>query len=458
MRKQREHWGTQVGFIFAAVGSAVGLGTLWKFPYMAAANGGAAFILFYFFSLFFVGIPLLFTELTLGRRAQRAAVGVFAALTPERPAWRAVGWLGVVAAFVIMSFYSTIAGWGLNYALLSISQGFGNKSPAQIASLFDTMQSSVGINLLWHFAFGALTIAVVYQGVRKGVEYWSRKMTTTLFVILLILFGYCLTLDGFGEALHFLSTPDFSKLKPSSALEALGLAFFTLSLGHGVMLTYGSYMREEDDIPRTGLIVGAGILVVATLVAFVIFPILFTFGKEMEAGPGLVFQTLPILFSQVKGSLILSTTFFVLFVFTALTSAIAFVEVLAANCIDLFGWSRKKSVLLCGIACLVFGIPSALSWSGTLFANWQEIYGKTFFQTMDDLVTIWLIPICGLLTTYYAGWKVDPKVLEEEFRKGTCMGYLWKPWHFFIRYVAPIIILLILLQQAQLINIDKFIK
>lgn len=453
-QQQREHWGTHLGFILAAAGSAIGLGTLWKFPYVTGQNGGGLFVLIYILCTFFIGIPIFMAELILGRKAQRGAVGIFASLTHNSTFWKGVGWLGVASSFLIMSFYSVVAGWGLNYVFMSLNQFYLNRSATEISQVFDLVASSGDITIFWHFVFTGITIAVVYPGVRQGIEYWSKFMTSGLLILLLVMCSYSLTLDGFGEAVRFLFYPDMSRFKLSGVLEALGLSFFTLSLGQGIMLTYGSYMRRTEDIPKTSFIIGFMIILVSMLAGLMIFPVIFTFGFAPEAGPGLVFKILPLLFAKLPGALILSTTFFVLFVFTALTSSVALVEVVVANFIDLFGWTRKKAVLVTGTGCFLFGIPSALSYSGTLFANWPAIYNKTFFSTIDDLVSVWFLPIGGLFISIYVGWVLDKQISQEEFNAGTAWKWMWRPWMFFMRWIAPVAIICIILQQSGLINID----
>lgn len=456
MQKQREHWSSHLGFILAAAGSAIGLGTLWKFPYVTGQNGGGLFIFMYIFCTFFIGIPVFIAELVLGRKAQRGAVGVFANLANNSVVWKAAGWLGVASSFLIMSFYSVLAGWGLNYAFMSLSQFYENRTPQEISGIFDILSSSADITLFWHLMFTALSAAVVYRGVRQGIEYWSRFMTIGLLFILVGMCLYAMTLEGFWQGVNFIFYPDLSRFKPSAAIKALGLAFFTLSLGQGIMLTYGSYMRKQDDIPKTAIIIGGMIITVSLLAALMIFPIIFTFGFAPEAGPGLVFKTLPVVFSKLPGALFISTAFFILFVFTALTSAVALIEVVAANFTDLLGWSRQKAVLVVAISCFIFGIPSALSNTNTLFANWPAIYGKTFFETVDDIVSLWLLPIGGLMIAIFTGWFLDKEISHNEFNAGTKLRWLWRPWLTFLRWVAPIGIVFIILQQTKLIDIDAF--
>jgi len=341
---------------------------------------------------------------------------------------------------------------------MSLNQFYLNLSAQEIGQVFNTLEASGDITIFWHFLFTAITLALVYPGVRHGIEYWSKFMTSSLLVLLLGLCAYTVTLDGFSEAINFLFSPDLMRFKPSSALEALGLAFFTLSLGQGIMLTYGSYMRRTEDIPRTSLIIASMIILISLLAGLLIFPVVFTFGFTPTEGRGLVFKILPFLFGQLPGALLISSAFFILFVFTALTSSIALVEVVVANFMDLFGWTRKKAVLITGSSCFLFGIPSALSGTNTLFAHWIQLYGKTFFGTIDDLVSVWMLPIGGLLMAIFAGWKVDRQIMQEEFQLGTPFKNMWHVWYFFIRWIAPIGILAILLQKTGLINFDTWVR
>ncbi len=456
--KPREHWSSRLGFVMAAAGSAIGLGTLWKFPYVTGENGGGAFILVYILCTLFIGIPLFIGELLVGRAGQKSAVPVFGILTHVATPWRLAGWLGVISSFLIMSFYSVIAGWGLNYVLMSLNQFYAGCSPEEIGQLFETLSQSGDITLFWHAVFTAISVSVVFRGIRRGVEHWSKLMTSLLLILVSLLFCFNLTLDGFQAALHFVFTPDFSKLHPSSILEALGLSLFTLSLGQAIMLTYGSYMNKSDDVPKTSLIVSSMVIVVSLLCAMTIFPIMFTFNMPPQAGFGLVFKTLPVLFAKLPGSLLLSTLFFTLFSFSALTSAIAFVEVIVATLIDLYDISRRRAAIIVGVSLFVFGIPSALSFSKGVFCNWEELYGKTFFETINTLTSVWLLPLGGLLTSLFIGWKLDPMRKREEFMQTTTLGWMYRPWRFMIRYLVPAAIIVIILQHMECINIDMLFQ
>jgi len=451
----REHWDSRLGFILAAIGSAIGLGVLWKFPYAVGHNGGGLFLLTYFVCLIVIGIPVLIGELMLGRSSQQAAVKAFETLSPQRSHWKIVGWLGVFSSFLIMSFYSVIAGWGMSYVLMSLNGFYQNLSGQDVAHLFDLLSQSGDISLFWHFLFTAITMGIVISGVRKGIECWAKIMTRALFCILIGLFIYSFSLSGFWEAARFVFYPNLDTFKLSSVLEALGLAFFTLSLGQGIMISYGSYMHKEENIPQMAGIISLSVIVVSILAAMVIFPVIFTFHFTPQQGTGLIFKTLPYLFAQLPGSLIISTIFFILFVFTALTSAIPFIEVVATNLMELLNWSRKKAAVLVALSTGVMGIPSALSYSSAnLFKSWGHIYQSAFLDTVEHLISTWIIPIGGLFTAIFIGWVLDKGNSWSEFPQGNRWRYFYRVWHFCMKWMIPIIILLIILQKSGIINVD----
>ncbi|MCH9627412.1 MAG: hypothetical protein S4CHLAM2_10510 [Chlamydiales bacterium] len=451
----REHWGSRLGFILAALGSAIGLGTLWKFPYVTGDNGGGLFVVFYLIFTLILGIPLFIGELIIGRQAQRGAVGVFAHLSGESSPWRTVGWLGVAASFLILSYYCVVAGWGLNYLMLSLNQIYETRTAAEISGIFNILSSSGGISLFWAFVFLLMTFGVIFQGVRKGIELWSRILTIALLALLITLCLYATTLEGFGKAIDFLFHPHLHTIKPSGIIEALGLSLFTLSLAQGIIITYGSYLKSSEDVAKTALIVGIMVVVVSMITVLTIFPVIFTFDLPVHGGAGLIFETLPLLFKSLPGSMIVSTLFFTLFVFTALTSAMALLEVVVANLIDLYHWSRKKAVCCSTIAVFIFSIPSALAGSQDLFKDWLPMYGTNFFGTIDSLVSVWLLPIGGFLTALFIGWRLKRETVQDEFLKGTTLGYLFGGWYFLIRWVAPVAVILIFLQKGGFINLDS---
>lgn len=455
MKQQREHWGSKLGFIMATAGSAIGLGSLWRFPYIAGQNGGGAFVLLYLFFTLIIGIPVFISELIIGRASQKGAIQAYTDLSHGSTHWKLLGWLNLITSFIILSYYCVVSGWTVNYALMSLSNFTANKTPDQIKDIFNTLYVSGDINVFWLFIFVLMTIGVVFSGIRKGIEYWSKILTPALLVILVALFIFSTTLPGFKEAAKFVLYPDFSKLTASSVLVALGMALFTLSVGLGIILTYGSYMKHTEDIPKTGLIIGGVSVSVSLLSALMIFPIVFTFGFEPQAGPGLVFQTLPVLFSKLPGTLVLSTIFFVLFIFATLTSTISLLEVLVANLIEVLNWSRKKAVLISGLTVFAFGIPTALSGSGTLFKNWKAMYGIDFFETVNDVTASWLMPISAFFTVIFVSFVMKKAFTEEEFSKGTTLKKMMHVWFFLVRYLAPIAILIIILQESGIINLSK---
>jgi len=444
----REHWGSRLGFILAALGSAIGLGTLWKFPYVTGEYGGGLFVFFYLIFTLVFGIPLFIGELILGRRAQRGAVGIFAELSGESSPWKVAGWLGVSSSFLILSYYCVVAGWGLNYLMMSLNQFYENRTPKEISEAFDILYKSGDISLFWACIFLVITLGVVFQGIRKGIERWNRILTTALLALLIILCIYACTLQGFSDAIQSLFHPELSKIKLTGILEALGLSLFTLSLAQGIILTYGSYLRENEDLPKIALIVGIAVVVISMITVLTIFPVIFTFNLAPEGGSGLVFKTLPVLFAALPGSMIISALFFTLFVFTGLTSAVALLEVVAANLIDLYQWSRKKAVISSTIAAFIVGIPSAFAGSQDVFKKWLPMYGINFFTTVDNLVSIWLLPVGALLIALYLGWRSQKWEIKEEFLKGSNWRFLFTFWFFLVRWIVPIGIILIFLQKA----------
>lgn len=456
MKHLREHWGSKLGFMIAAIGSAIGLGVLWKFPYVTGANGGGLFILAYACCLFVLGVPLFIAEVVMGRSSQSAAVGAFQKLGGSGTSgWKAGGYLGVLSSFLIMSFYSVIAGWGICFVVMSMLGFYHGKSLEQVGAVFDILASSGPISLFWHALFTAITVGIVFLGVRKGIESWSKILVKLLFILLIFLVIYNISLPGFQQALSFIFSPRLADFKTSSLLEALGLAFFTLSLGQGIMISYGSYIQERQKIHSMSLVVAVSVLVAAILASLLIFPVTFSFGLSTSMGPGLVFKTLPFLFAQLPGSLFLSTLFFLLFVFTALTSAIPLIEVVATNLMELFDLDRPRAVIWVGLATFIFGIPSAFAYSGWPFYDWQALFGKNFLETIDALVSQWVIPVAGLLTALFVGWKMDPELLSYEIdhTTGSFSKPLFRCWYFLIRYVVPLTIFLIILEHSEILSL-----
>lgn len=456
MDQIKEHWSSKLGFLMAAVGSAIGLGILWKFPYVAGQNGGGIFFLCYFGFLLLIGIPVFMAELILGRNSGKAAISAFEHQIGHPTGWKFAGWLGVAASFLIMSYYSVIAGYGMSYVLMSLSGFYTHDIASQIPLVYERLASNGPISLFWHLFFTLITASIVFSGVRKGIETWSKILVKLFLFLLLVLFVYSCTLPGFKQAFHFVMQPHFSDFKPSSALQALGLAFFTMSLGQGIMISYGSYMKKGENIVSVTAVVAFSVVIVAILAALTIFPVVFSFGLSPQEGPGLIFKTLPYLFAKLPAAMILSTLFFTLFVFTALTSAVPLIEVVASNLMELTGLPRKKATILVASSTFIFGIPSAFAGSGLIFPEWQTIFGMNYLETMDHLVTVWVIPFAGLFTAVFVGWKMPIKAILEEFADNK--HFIFKAWLFLIKYIVPLLMILIILHSSGIIDVDFILK
>ena len=449
---ERGHWGSKLGFVLAAAGSAIGLGNIWKFPYITGVNGGGAFVLIYLLCIALVGLPVMTAEILLGRSTQKSPVGAFRSLSNGRGGWVAFGWLGVVGAFVILSYYSIVAGWALHYSYLSITGQIVGLGPEGVGPAFDALFASNELNLFWHVIFMTVTVGVVVGGVSKGLERWSRILMPALFVLMIILLVNSFTLDGFGRALDFVFGFHTEQLTASGVLEALGHAFFTLSLGMGAMLTYGSYLRRDDDIMSASITISVLDTVIALTASMILFPIIFTFNMEPGAGPGLVFVSVPIALSQLPAGGFLSFIFFALLVFAALTSSISMLEVVTSYMIDEKGWLRSRATLVSGAIIAVIGIPSALSGGTALFGSgFAEIFGRNWFDTFDYLVSNWMLPLGGLGIALFTAWRVDDAIRHREFLNGTKLAFFYRTWLFLLKFVVPVGIVLVFLHAIGLI-------
>ncbi len=445
--KKRGSWSSSLGFILAAAGSAVGLGNIWRFPYLTGQNGGAAFVLIYVACVVLIGIPLLFNEMALGRFTRKGPVGAFKAIKPGS-LWALVPWLSVISCFVVLSYYSVIAGWTVGYVgklLIGDATPFGDfvKNPAIV------------LGTMAVFIF--LTIYIVSGGVEKGIEKWSKILMPILFLLLVMITIRSLTLDGAGKGVDFYLVPDFSKITWQTWLVALGQAFFSMSVGWGIMIAYASYMPRETNMVSSGLWVAVADTAVALLGGLMIFPAVFAFGKEPAAGATLVFQVLPDIFSQMPLGNILGALFFVLLVVAALTSSISMLEVSAGYFVDEKGWNRKMAVWIVGIAAFLVGIPSALSFGASEWLSSISLLGKTgFLEIVDHLFGNFVIIFFALLTTVFVGWVWGHRHAIKELATGAAgfarplIGGLSAGdiWAFFIRFIAPIVIFLMIYFQV----------
>ncbi|MEE2907955.1 MAG: sodium-dependent transporter [Planctomycetota bacterium] len=578
MNQQRSQWGSRFGFILAAAGSAVGLGNIWKFPYITGENGGGLFVLIYLGCIVLVGLPILLAEIMIGRAAQAQPVMAFKRLSGERSAWSSVGWLGVISGFIILSFYIVVAGWAMDYTIKSVV-GFTNpieekaekqalvyRSTASVADMHELLVddmtrysldraerdwrrqfapetwtrwkvcetaiaegattskvrehadmahaidvvtsaepsleeikadirkqaedavmamdpveirdkaetihrrntirdevTGVFVALLqdgwtstfWAALFMFITILVVASGVSSGIERTCRVLMPLLILCILILVVYGIFSDGFGRAISFVFEPDPNSLEPKGVLEALGHAFFTLSLGMGAMITYGSYQRS-----KSGGLLGQSVAIagldtfIAILACMMMFPIIFSYGQDPSGGPGLVFMSMPLAFAEMgELGMLLSIIFFGLLVFAALTSAISLLEVVASYLIDSRNWSRMKSAWILGAAIFGFGILTAFANSaGFKMVSWLPGYGQNFFDTMDLLTSNWMLPLGGLFIAIYAGWVMPARVRQAEL--SDLSGFWAGSWLFLIRFVAPILVIIVLLDKIGLIDVN----
>lgn len=452
MAQNREAWGSKFGFILAAAGSAVGLGNIWKFPYIAGENGGAAFIFVYLICIGIIGFPVLISEILIGRTTQKNPVGAFAALSGSK-FWVSIGFLGVLAGFLILSFYSVIGGWTIGYVIETLRGSLSNfHNPEEAGVLFGALSGSAVWTLGYHTLFFALTMLIVIKGVQGGIERSSKIMMPVLLSILVILMFRGVTLEGADEGLAFLWVPDWAKINGQSILIALGHAFFTLSLGMGAMMTYGSYMSKKDSVVSAA----AQIVFLDTLIALMagvaIFTAVFASGLDPAAGPGLIFQTLPAVFASMTGGVYFSLLFFVLLAIAALTSAISLLEVVVAYFVDERGWNRKGAVLIFGGSIYLLGVPSALSFN--LMAD-VTIFGKTFFDVVDFIASNVLLPFGGLMIAIFAGWiwsRTSVMTAVKEGAEHFFEAYPWFEgvWFVFLRFVAPVLITLVLLNSLGL--------
>ncbi|MHB9102599.1 MAG: sodium-dependent transporter [Sulfuricella sp.] len=448
--QHRSHWTSRWSFILATAGSAIGLGNIWKFPYMTGVNGGSAFVLVFLLCIAVVGIPLMMCEIMLGRRAQRNPVDGMAALAREAGApmlWKWVGIMGLIAGLLILAFYSVIAGWVLDYVVRAASGDFKGINGAMAQSQFDAFLAAPLELGLWHTLFMVMTMSVVARGVNSGLEKANNILMPALFAILLVLLGYSLAEGDVARSAHFMFAPDFSKVTPAAVLSALGHAFFSLSLGMGAVMVYGSYLQRHVSIARTTLFVALADTAVGLLVGLAIFALVFANGLEPAAGPGLIFQTLPIAFGKMPGGAFIGTLFFLLVAFAAWTSAISLVEPAIAWLTENTRLTRLQAAWLIGLTDWVLGIAVLLS-----FSAWKDVrllFGLNIFDTLDKLTTNILLPLGGLLMALFAGWVMKTHHVQEELNVSALPYRLWR---FTIRFVSPLAIIAIFLYLFGLVK------
>lgn len=434
---------SNLGAIAAAAGSAIGLGNIWRFPYTVGQNGGGAFLLVYIVFVFLIGVPIMMSEFVIGRRSQRNTVGAFRALGSQYGKWTFVGVLGILAAFLIYSFYSTVAGWTLNYIFLSGSGSLAGKQPAEVSEVFAAFTSGTAAPLLCQGIFVLLTAAVIMMGVQKGIEKSTKILMPVLFVLMLLLCVRSLTLPGAGEGMRFLFKPDFSRLTGGSVLSALGQALFSLSIGMGALITYGSYIRKEDNLFRTGLCVATADTVIALLAGIAIFPAVFAFGMSPASGPSLVYEVLPNVFNSMPMGGLFAVLFFLLLSIAALTSTISLLEIVVLWAVEELHLKRSLATVL--VSLLIFALGSLCTLSfGPL--SGCRILGLGLFDFLDHLTATYMMPIGALCITLFLGWCYPKaEVCDELTNQGRLKAGYFRFFYFSLRYIAPFALFIILI-------------
>ena len=452
--EDRGQWGSKLGFIMAAAGSAVGLGNIWRFPYVTGENGGAAFVVVYLACVLFIGLPLMWCELALGRASGRNLVGAFRETGGGLP-FVFTGVLCLAACFFVLTYYGVIAGWTISYALSQVSQ----------TNLVFKEYTADPVYVLPVFAlFIVLTIVIVRAGVEKGIEKWSKILMPLLFVLMLAVIIRGITLPGAGEGLEWYLKPDFNKIDGTVVLKALGQAFFSLSVGWGLMITYGSYMSKKQNIVSNGFWVGLADTSVALLAGLMIFPAVFAMGMSPDDGTGLAFTTLPAVFAEMPAGWVIGTVFFLLLSVAAVTSSISMLEVPVSYFVDEKKSLRPTCAVTVGLVAFVVGIPSALSNGGNEWLTNIELFGQTgFFSILDQVFGTLALIIISLMLSIYAGWVWKPVNVIAEIEQGC--PWFTKPliggispssvWAFFIKYVCPIVISLVLLNTLGIFDKEK---
>lgn len=454
-------WSSRLAFILAATGSAVGLGNIWKFPYIAGENGGGAFVLVYLLCIAVIGIPIMMAEVMIGRRGRQSPINTMRTLAFEEkvsPHWKWLGWAGVLAGFLILSYYSVIAGWALAYVFRVGSGLFTGLTADGVQSIFNNLVGQPERLLAWHTIFMVMTMMVVARGVSGGLEKAVRLLMPALFVLLFVLVGYAWNSGSFDQGVSFLFEPDFSKITANGVLIAMGHAFFTLSLGMGAIMVYGSYLPDNASIAKTSIAVSLMDTTVALLAGLAIFPIVFANGLETAAGPGLIFQTLPIAFGHMEGGAFFGMLFFILLVFAAWTSAISLIEPAVAWLVENRGVTRVFASVVAGGVTWLFGLLTVFSfniWSEVKLLSAIPVFeDSTIFDLLDYLTANIMLPLGGLLIAVFAAWKMTRASSMDELAMGD--GFFYRLWRFLVRYITPVAVTIIFLYAIKEMLISAF--
>ena len=431
-------WSGSFGFIMAAAGSAVGMGNLWRFPMLVGENGGGAFVLVYLLCIFLVGIPMIIAEVTIGRAGGKDAFGSYKALNPK---WGGVGVLAVITSFIGLSYYAVLGGWVIRYIFASATG-----ASDQGAEFFSGFTSNTGSQIIYYIIFMAITVLIVVRGVQKGIESSCKVMMPLLVVCLLVIVVRSCTLQGAGAGIEFFLKPDFSKLTPGAFLAALGQVFFSLSLGTGATITYGAYLGKDRKIVGSAGYIAFFDTLVAMIAGFAILPAVFAFGFDPESGPSLMFQTLPTVFGEMPGGRIFGIIFFILVLFAAVSTSIAYLEVVVSFVVNTFHTARAKAAVISSILITLVGIPCALS-----FGIWSDIKigGKGFFDLADYLVSNVSLPIGGILACIFIGWIWKTKSAVNEITNNGKVSFRLAPvWSVLVKFVIPVLIFCIFITSC----------
>lgn len=440
-KKEREEWGSRKGFILATVGSAVGLGNVWRFPTVVAENGGGAFVLVYLAMVFLVGIPIMIAELTLGRSGGSNVVRVFRKLAPGSGWWLA-GLFPAAASFFILAIYSVVAGWVLVYIFSSLAGLTSGLDAGELSALFSSITGSAAYPLLGQAVFLFITAAIVVVGVRKGIERWGKILMPGIILLLLVFFVRTMFFEGVWSGIVWFLKPDFSAFTYSTALEAVGQVFFSFSLGMGAIMTYGSYLPRESNIPGNSLSISIADVGVALLTGLIVIPSLFVFGLSPETGPGLIFITLPAIFNSIPFGMLWSTVFFLLLAFAALTSAVSLIQVQVAYLTEELGWSKFFAALITALGIYLISIPTALS-QGALAGI--ALAGLNIFDFIDFFASNLLLPLGGLLAVIFTGWVWGVRKAVTEMKTAGNDFKLQGVWSVLVRFLVPLAVAYILI-------------
>ena len=435
----REQWSSHTGFILAAIGGAVGLGNIWKFPYIAGSSGGGAFVIVYLFVVALVAIPILMAELMLGRSGRQSpptAMLINAEKENRSRWWSGVGWIGAGAGFLILSFYSVVGGWVLDYVFVSVTGGFSGIEPAGAQTRFGSVLSNPLRMMLSFTLFLGITGIIISAGLRNGIERATGILMPALFLMLLVLIAYSAVKGDMAAGFSFLFTVDFGKINPSIMLSAVGHAFFSVGVSMGLMMAYGAYLPQDVSIPKTAVVIAGADTLVAIMAGLVIFPLVFANGLAPGEGPGLIFVTLPIAFGNMPAGSLFGAVFFLLLLFAAITSSIAIMEPAVAWVEEQRGLNRKTSAAIVTSCIWLLGIGSVLSFN--IWAEVKPIAGKTIFDLVDYLTANLMMPIGGMLIAIFAGWYMRRSTLADELQISS--SWLFQTWRFLIRTVVPLAI------------------